>query len=77
MHPAIRITIAFFSFVGALIFAVPNLTFMFMVGLYIIGKYVSGVFCFIFAFNIAKIVESAYRKQLDENENKSDNESNG
>lgn len=60
-----RLLIAIISFILLLIYAIPNAALMFGVILTIYSKWVSGVFTFIFAFNIAKLVESKYKKYLE------------
>ena len=64
-----RILLTVMSFILMIIYTLPNLALMFAVGLAVISEYVSLFFCLMFTWNIAKIVESAYRKSIDEGEN--------
>lgn len=74
MKAVARVAISFVSFALAVIYALPNLALFFGIALAFYSKYVSLVFCMIFAWNIAKMVESMYGKSRDTNEDKKDNE---
>lgn len=62
--------IAVVAFALATIYALPNLALMFGIGLVMIRTYISLFFCFIFAWNIAKLVESGYRRFRNEDSKK-------
>jgi hypothetical protein len=72
MKTAKRISIAVIAFIFATIYALPNVALMFAVSTVFISKYISLIACFIFAWNIAKIVESAYKEYLDDTKRKDD-----
>ena len=59
-----RLAIVIISFLFAALYALPNLALAFAVLLAYYSKWVSGFFCFIFAYNVAKLVESKYIKYL-------------
>lgn len=64
-----RILLTVVSFILMIVYSLPNLALMFAVALAVVSEYVSLLFCLIFTWNIAKIVESAYRRSIDEGEN--------
>lgn len=57
-----RLLIAVLAFVLAIVYSVPSLTLMLTVGIAYFSEYVSLIFCFVFAWNSAKIVEYFYKK---------------
>lgn len=58
------------AFALAIIYSVPNLALIFAVATVVVSKYVSILACIVFAWNIAKIVESGYRRFLDGNKSR-------
>lgn len=54
-----------FSLLAAIVFAFPNLSVYLIIFLAYFGKYVSALFCLIFAWNMAKFVEYRYEKYLE------------
>lgn len=61
-----RVFITVVAFALAIIYSIPNLALFFAIGTVAINKWIAGIACFVFAWNIAKLVESAYRRYLDE-----------
>lgn len=61
-----RIIIVAASFFFATIYALPNLALMFAIATILINKWISAIACLIFAWHTAKLVESAYRRFLND-----------
>ena len=57
-----RFTLMVISLLGAIIFMFPNIPIMTIIFLTYFGKYVSALFCLMFAWNSAKFVQSIYDK---------------
>lgn len=60
-----RLVVAIVSLLLAVIYSLPSLALYFAIALVVYHEYISVVFCFIFAWNIAKIVKSSYNKYLE------------
>lgn len=61
-----RAALASISFILAVIYSLPNLALYFAVATVIVNKWISGIACLVFAWNIAKIVESAYKEYIND-----------
>ena len=59
-----NLLLALLGFIGAAIFTFPNLIVFIGVILAVYNKYVSALFCLIFAWNIARFVQSKYEQSL-------------
>jgi len=60
-----RSLLAVVSFALSIIFVWPTLSLYFIVALVMYHKYVSAFFMLVFAWNIAKLVESKYQEYLE------------
>lgn len=67
-----RLLIVLFSLFMAGLFAFPNMAFFIMFFFAYFSEYVSAVFCLIFAYNVAKFVQSKYERSLDKTVDKRD-----
>lgn len=65
MNSVSRCLLALLFLVLAVIYAIPNIALLFGVFLTVYSNYVSLLFCFMFAYQIATLVESLYRKYED------------
>jgi hypothetical protein len=57
-----RILVCIASFIGCILFAVPNLIILVAILLAFVSKGIAAVLCLVFAWNIAKLVEHFHRK---------------
>lgn len=60
-----NLVIAIISLILSIIFVFPTLILVLGFVAAVYAKFISGIFCFVFAYNIAKYVESKYKKFLE------------